>query len=92
MMAYRRSRAEIIAAACTPPVIKITAELFADIKWRRPKGPWTVAVFEPEDRKLIGRRHFRVEEEDLLRLWLAELQPQFPTVQCFVAAGKDARP
>jgi hypothetical protein len=90
-MAYRRSRAEIISAACVPPLIKKTSELFSDLKWWHPNGPWTVAVFEPEDRKLIGRRHFSVAEEELLRRWFAELQPQFPTVQWFVASGKNAK-
>jgi hypothetical protein len=90
-MTYRRSRAEIIAASCWPPLLEEPRALFARIKSRHPVGPWTVSVFEPEDRKLIDRRHFAVDEEAALQQWLSEVQLQFNSVQWFVASGKDAK-
>ena len=91
MMRYRRSRAEIIAAACWPPLLEEPRALFARIKFRHPVGPWTVSIFTPKDRKLIGRRHFGVDQEASLQQWLSELQLQFNFVQWFVASGKDAK-
>jgi len=90
-MTYRRSRAEIIAAACSPALLEEPHKLFARIKYRHPAGPWTVSVFEPEDRKLIGRRHFAVDEEASLQQWLSDLQIQFNSFQWFMASGKDAK-
>ena len=91
-MAYRRSRAEIIAAACVPALTEETSKLFDRITYRHPVGPWTVSIFEPEDRKLVGRRHFGLDQLPLLRAWLRQVQQQFDSVQWFVLSKKNARP
>jgi hypothetical protein len=90
-MTYRRSRAEIAFSNSLVTTLEKPSKLFERIKYWHPVGPWTVSVFTPDTRGLIGRRHFGVHEEASLQQWFSQLQLHFNFVQWFVASGKDAK-
>jgi hypothetical protein len=90
-MTYRRSRREMAFANSMVSRLEMPNKVPEHIKHWHPAGPWSVAVYTPDTRKLIDRRYFGVDEFGLLKKWLCELQPEFDFIQWFVTSGKDAK-
>jgi hypothetical protein len=50
-----------------------SSSIFDGIKRSHPVGPWSIAIFDPQRRKVIGRKTFQAHEPLLMVAWLQQL-------------------